>query len=161
MSYRRAAGASAIDLLICSGLPISNSVGLLGVMLERLAIGAKFYQLRPQSVDGLHYAPIEARVSKHLSQEGIMRRNRAFKVVLALVGALFLAAVYPALGGIRHPEGSDTGDTMMMSLYATLGVFLLLAIREPSAHRNVIAFAAWSSFAHAVVMSLLAITLAS
>ena len=90
-----------------------------------------------------------------------MRRDRVFKVVLALVGALFLAAIYPAVGGIRHPEGSDTGDTMMMSLYATLGVFLFLAIRDPSAHRSVIAFAAWSSFAHAVVMSLLATTLAS
>jgi hypothetical protein len=44
---------------------------------------------------------------------------------------------------------------MMMSLYFTLGIFLLLAVRKPSAHRSVIAFAAWSSFAHAVVMSAL------
>jgi hypothetical protein len=42
---------------------------------------------------------------------------------------------------------------MMMSLYATLGVFLLLASRNPSANRSLIAFAAWSSFAHAAVMS--------
>jgi len=42
---------------------------------------------------------------------------------------------------------------MMMSLYVTLGVFLLLASRNPSAHRSLIAFAAWSSFAHATVMS--------
>ena len=42
---------------------------------------------------------------------------------------------------------------MMMSLYATLGVFLLLASRNPSAHCSLIAFAAWSSFAHAAVMS--------
>lgn len=84
-------------------------------------------------------------------------RDRALKMVLAVVGLLFVAAVYPAVGGVLHPEQSDTGDTMMMSLYATLGVFLLLAIRNPSAHRSVIAFAAWSSFAHAVVMSLLAI----
>ena len=44
---------------------------------------------------------------------------------------------------------------MMMSLYFTLGVFLLVAARKPSAHRSLIAFAAWSSFAHAVVMSTL------
>jgi hypothetical protein len=50
---------------------------------------------------------------------------------------------------------------MMMSLYATLGVFLLLALRNPSAHRSLILFAGWSSFAHAVVMSLLAIPLAA
>jgi len=90
-----------------------------------------------------------------------MRRDRVLKVVLALVGLLFVAAIYPIVGGILHPAQSDTGDTMMMSLYATLGIFLLLAVRNPSAHRSLIAFAAWSSFAHAVVMSLLAIPLAS
>ena len=90
-----------------------------------------------------------------------MHRERALKVVLALVGLLFVAAIYPVLGGILHSDQSDTGDTMMMSLYATLGVFLLLAVRNPSAHRGIIAFAAWSSFAHAVVMSLLAIPFAS
>src|SRR5580698_10423249 len=41
---------------------------------------------------------------------------------------------------------------MMLSVYVTLGIFLLLAARNPSAYRSLIAFAAWSSFAHAVVM---------
>jgi len=41
---------------------------------------------------------------------------------------------------------------MMFSLYVTLGVFLLLAIRNPSANRSLIAFTAWSSLAHAVLM---------
>jgi hypothetical protein len=41
---------------------------------------------------------------------------------------------------------------MMMSLYFTLGTFLLPAARNPSAHRSLIAFTAWSSFAHAVAM---------
>ncbi|HEX4541786.1 MAG TPA: DUF6632 domain-containing protein [Candidatus Acidoferrum sp.] len=90
-----------------------------------------------------------------------MMRERALKVVLVLVGLLFVAAVYPAVGGILHTEGSDTGDTMMMGLYATLGVFLLLAVRNPTAHRSLIAFAAWSSFAHAVVMSLLGLEMPS
>ena len=88
-------------------------------------------------------------------------KERALKVVLVLVGLLFVAAVYPMIGGVLHAEQSDTGDTMMMSLYATLGVFLLLAVRNPSAHRSLIAFAAWSSFAHALIMSLLAIPLAT
>jgi hypothetical protein len=44
---------------------------------------------------------------------------------------------------------------MMMGLYFALGIFLLIAVRNPSAHRSLIAFAAWSSFAHAVVMSAL------
>ena len=41
---------------------------------------------------------------------------------------------------------------MMLSLYFTLGIFLLLAARDPSANRSLIAFTAWSSFAHAAVM---------
>lgn len=83
-----------------------------------------------------------------------MWRQRVLKVVLVAVGLLFLAAVYPVIGGLRDPANSDTGDTMMMSLYATLGVFLLVAARNPSAHRSLILFAAWSSFAHAMTMSI-------
>ena len=89
-----------------------------------------------------------------------MTRGRALKVVLVLVGLLFVAATLPVFGGLRHPDQSDTGDTMMMSLYATLGIFLLLAVRDPPAHRSLIAFTAWSSFAHAVVMSLLGLEIA-
>jgi peptidoglycan/LPS O-acetylase OafA/YrhL len=82
-----------------------------------------------------------------------MLRERLLKVLLALVGLLFSAAILPVIGGLRDPANSDTGDTMMMGLYFALGIFLLLAVRNPSAHRSLIAFAAWSSFAHAVVMS--------
>jgi hypothetical protein len=42
---------------------------------------------------------------------------------------------------------------MMLSLYVTLGIFLLLAARNPSANRSLIAFTAWSSFAHAALMA--------
>jgi uncharacterized protein DUF6632 len=77
------------------------------------------------------------------------------RAVMIVVGLLFVAAVLPTIGGIRDPAHSDTGDTMQMSLYATLGVFLLLGARNPPAHRSLINFAAWSSFAHAVTMSLL------
>ena len=90
-----------------------------------------------------------------------MLQERALKVVLALVGLLFSAAIYPAIGGLLDPANSDTGDTMMMGLYATLGIFLLIALRNPSAHRSLIAFAAWSSFAHALVMSVLGFEIAS
>ena len=83
-----------------------------------------------------------------------MNRERALKVVLVLVGVLFSAGVYPLIGGLLHPADSDTGDTMMMSLYFTLGILLLIAVPNPSAHRSLIAFAAWSSFAHAVTMSI-------
>jgi len=78
-----------------------------------------------------------------------MRRERALKILLVLLGLLFCAAVYPLLLMAKE----DPALAMMMSLYATLGIFLLLASRNPSAHRSLIAFAAWSSFAHASVMA--------
>ena len=78
-----------------------------------------------------------------------MRRERALKVVLVLVGLLFSAGVYPLMAFVRQ----DSALAMMMSLYVTLGIFLLLAARNPSANRSLITFTAWSSFAHAAVMS--------
>jgi hypothetical protein len=90
-----------------------------------------------------------------------MRREHALKVVLVLVGLLCSAGVYPLVGSLLHPAGSDVGDTMMLSLYVTLGVFLLIAVRNPSSHRSLIAFAAWSSFAHAVAMSILGLEIPS
>jgi hypothetical protein len=85
-----------------------------------------------------------------------MLRERALKIVLVSVGLFFSGAIYPLIGSLLDPAHSDTGDTMMMGLYCALGIFLLIAVRNPSAHLSLIAFAAWSSFAHAVVMSVLA-----
>jgi len=82
-----------------------------------------------------------------------MRRERALKLVLVLVGLLFLALVYPLLMFVRQ----EPALAMMLSLYVTLGIFLLLAARNPSANRSLIAFTAWSSFAHAAVMGVQAL----
>jgi hypothetical protein len=90
-----------------------------------------------------------------------MSRERALKVVLVVVGLLFSAGVYPLIGSLVHPADSETGDTMMLSLYVALGIFLLIAVRNPSAHRSLIGFAAWSSFAHAMAMSILGLEIAS
>jgi len=82
-----------------------------------------------------------------------MRRERALKIVLVVVGLLFAAGLYPLVLMAKQ----DPALAMMMSLYVTLGIFLLIASRNPSAHRSLIAFAAWSSFAHAGIMSLQAL----
>ena len=79
-----------------------------------------------------------------------MRREGALKVVLVVVGLLFVAGVYPLMMFVRQ----EPALAMMLSLYVTLGIFLLLAAREPSAHRSLIAFTAWSSFAHAALMGM-------
>lgn len=78
-----------------------------------------------------------------------MLRERALKIVLVLVGLLFTAGVYPLTIFLAR----EPALAMMLSLYVTLGIFLLLAARNPSANRSLIAFAAWSSFAHGAVMA--------
>ena len=90
-----------------------------------------------------------------------MDRERLLKAVLVLVGLLFSAAIYPAIRGLSNPALSDTGDTMMMAIYFALGIFLLIAVRNPAEHRSLIAFAAWSSFAHAAIMSFLGVEMPS
>jgi peptidoglycan/LPS O-acetylase OafA/YrhL len=82
-----------------------------------------------------------------------MWRERALKVVLVLVGLAFSAGVYPVIESLWHQNQSMYTFDMMLSLYVALGIFLLLAARNPSAHRSLIAFAAWSNFAHAAVMA--------
>jgi uncharacterized protein DUF6632 len=78
-----------------------------------------------------------------------MIRERALKAVLVLLGLLFLAGgVY----GFMQPN-TPAFAQMLISVYATLGAFLLLAARNPSANRSLIAFTAWSSFAHGAVMA--------
>lgn len=85
-----------------------------------------------------------------------MIRERALKIVMVLVGILFTAGIYPLASSLWHPSPSDDkGDMMMLSLYVTLGILLLIAVRNPWEHRSLIAFAAWSSFAHGTVMTVL------
>ena len=84
-----------------------------------------------------------------------MWRERALKVVLVLVGLLFTAGIYPVTMILWQRDQSGYTDAMMLSLYVTLGILLLIAVRNPSAHRSLIAFAAWSSLAHAAVMAIM------
>ena len=82
-----------------------------------------------------------------------MNRERALKILLALIGLFFVAGIYPLITSMMHPKQSDYPDQMMLAIYITLGVFLLLAVRNLAANRTLIAFTAWSSLAHAAVMA--------
>src|ERR1041385_5703884 len=89
-------------------------------------------------------------------------RERVLQVVLVVLGLLTAGAnIYPLVSsfvvGLR-PTGGTTAP-MFYTILATLGVFLVLAARNPSAHRSLIAYAVWSSFAHTAVMALMAIQL--
>ena len=88
-----------------------------------------------------------------------MNRERALQVVLVLVGLVFLLGVYPLMmflwpSGFRWQPNQPEYEQMILGIYATLGIFLLIASRNPSAHRSLIAFTAWSSLVHAIIMAL-------
>lgn len=78
-----------------------------------------------------------------------MLRQQALRVALFVVGLLFTAGIIPlTLFFSREPAVA-----MIMSLYVTLGIFLLLAVRNPAANRSLIAFSGWANLAHAGVMA--------
>lgn len=83
-----------------------------------------------------------------------MVRKRVLQIVLVVVGILFLGGAYALFPLFRSAvlPGQPAFEQMLGSVYATLGIFLLLAVRNPSAHRSLIAFTAWSSVVHGAVM---------
>jgi hypothetical protein len=90
-------------------------------------------------------------------QEDTVNREGVLKVVLVLVGLIFLFAVYPLMmflwpSGWRWQPNQPEYEQMILGVYATLGIFLLLASRNPSANRSLIAFTAWSSLVHAAII---------
>jgi hypothetical protein len=78
-----------------------------------------------------------------------MWRERTLKVVLVVVGLVFCALAYPLILFVKQ----EPALAMQFSVYVTLGIFLLFASRNPSANRSLIAFTAWSSFVHAMLMA--------
>jgi hypothetical protein len=84
--------------------------------------------------------------------EETMGRERALKLTMIAAGLLFSAGIYPLAMSLWRWRQSDEIVPMFLSLYVTLGVFLLISARNPSRHRTLISFAAWSSLAHVAVM---------
>ena len=81
------------------------------------------------------------------------------QIALAVFGALCLllyplAVVWPS-GWAWHAGAPYQSDYFMMivGLYATLGVFLINAARNPKANLSLIWFAVWSSVVHAAIMA--------
>ena len=90
-----------------------------------------------------------------------MKRAKVLRILLVLFGLIFVAGVYPLITSVREGWQANKEDAMPMgvSLYVAMGVFLLLAARNPSANRGVIIFAAWLNIAHAAVMTVMSIHL--
>jgi hypothetical protein len=85
-------------------------------------------------------------------------RIKYLRIVLLVVGLIFVVGVYPLT--IIWPSGWawHTGQSeylqMIIGIYATLGVFLILASRNPLEHRSLIWFTVWSSVVHGGIMAM-------
>jgi hypothetical protein len=85
-------------------------------------------------------------------------RLKFLRVALVVVGLIFLVGVYPLTivwpaGWAWHQSGQSTYLQMILGIYATLGVFLLIASRDPLANRSLIWFTVWSSLVHGGIMA--------
>lgn len=84
-------------------------------------------------------------------------RTKYLRLALLLVGLIFIVGIYPLT--IIWPSGWSwhTGQSdylqMILGIYATLGVFLLVASRNPLAHLSLIWFTVWSSVVHGGIMA--------
>ena len=88
-----------------------------------------------------------------------MSPYRLLQIALALFGTIFLfvyplAIVWPS-GWAWHAGAPYESQyfLMIVGVYATLGVFLLIASRDPRAHRSLIWLAVWSSIVHGGIMA--------
>ena len=79
------------------------------------------------------------------------------RLALAIVALFAIFGFYPLLtlwpSGWAWGHGHSHYLMMILGVYATLGVFLLRASRNPAAHTSLIWFTVWSSVVHAVIMA--------
>src|SRR5215469_190050 len=85
-------------------------------------------------------------------------RIKYLRVALLIVGLLFfclwpLTIVWPS-GWAWHTGGRSEYLEMIFGIYATLGVFLMIASRDPLAHKSLFWFTVWSSFVHGGIMAI-------
>ena len=83
------------------------------------------------------------------------------RIALIVIGLTFIFGIYTL--GVLWPSGWTWGQghshylMMIIGVYATLGVFLLIAARNPYAHKSLIWFTVWSSVVHAAIMGIQAL----
>ena len=85
------------------------------------------------------------------------QKMKILKIALVLIGITFIAGV-PLLmnffwvSGWSWTPSQHEYEQMIMGIYATLGVYLLLAAKDPMQHASLIWFTIWSSVVHGGIM---------
>jgi hypothetical protein len=102
---------------------------------------------------------VDANEEKHMTEHD---RIRYLRIALVIVGLIFTFGIWPLTvvwpsGWSWHTGGRSDYLEMILGVYATLGVFLIIASRDPIAHRSLIWFTVWSSFVHGGIMGVQAI----
>jgi len=92
-------------------------------------------------------------------------RLKYLRLALRVVGVIFIVGIYPLTllwpsGWAWHAQGRSDYLEMILGLYATLGVFLIIAARNPNAHRSLIWFTVWSSLVHGGIMAVQSVAVA-
>ncbi|SAK78456.1 hypothetical protein AWB77_03767 [Caballeronia fortuita] len=92
-----------------------------------------------------------------------VHRLACLRIVLVVVGLIALFALYPLMlfwpsgwaweSGHADHAGLSEYALMIVGIYATLGVFLLIASRDPMKHLSLIWFTVWSSIVHGAIMA--------
>jgi hypothetical protein len=85
-------------------------------------------------------------------------RLKFLRIALVVFGLVFFVGLYPLTilwpaGLAWHHAGQSLYLQMIFGIYATLGVFLLIASRDPLANRSLIWFTVWSSVVHGAIMA--------
>ena len=85
-------------------------------------------------------------------------RLKYLRIALWVFGLVFIFGIWPLTqiwpaGWSWHTEGRSYYLEMIMAIYATLGVFLILAARDPLKNLSLIWFAVWSSVVHGGIMA--------
>jgi len=89
------------------------------------------------------------------------KKESYLKIALRLFGVIFLlvyplSIVWPS-GWVWHGGEGVYYFQMIVGVYAVLGVFLIMAAKNPIEHRSLISFTIWSSVVHALIMAVQAI----
>jgi len=79
------------------------------------------------------------------------------RLALRVLGLVLVFGLYPLT--VAWPSGWawHTGQSnylqMILGIYATLGVFLFMAAKDPAQHLSLISFTIWSSIVHGLIMA--------
>ena len=98
------------------------------------------------------------RIENASTPVNLATRIRFLRMALVVFGLIFLVGLYPLMNtfwpaGWRWTPNQTEYEQMMVGVYATLGVFLLIASRNPLQHRSLIWFTVWSSLVHGGIMT--------